>query len=189
MLYNSLAGSVRGARHYDRCIESAAFLGELRTRTLPWIPSGWERARVSPPMMPISAIFGSMSSSSKMFSLRRKACVTRFALRLPWPVLEALHDPNHPQHEEYLEWIGDSFDPDAVDADEVNRKLRRYKVRIGLPPARSPRAIPLKSHVAQTSEKCATQFKIRLTIYYPSHTQTSHTHNLDILHQCALLET
>jgi hypothetical protein len=39
-------------------------------------------------------------------------------------LLEAIHNPNHLQHEEYLEWIGDSFDPEAFDADEVNRKLR-----------------------------------------------------------------
>src|SRR6202158_3429812 len=42
-------------------------------------------------------------------------------------LLEAIHDPNHPQHEGYLEWIGDSFDPEAFDVDEVNRKLRRLK--------------------------------------------------------------
>ncbi len=42
-------------------------------------------------------------------------------------LLEAIHDPNHPQHEEYLEWIGDSFDPEAFDAEEVNRKLHRLK--------------------------------------------------------------
>jgi hypothetical protein len=41
--------------------------------------------------------------------------------------VEAIHDPNHPQHEEYLEWIGDGFDPEAFDADEVNRKLRQLK--------------------------------------------------------------
>ena len=29
----------------------------------------------------------------------------------------------HPQQEKYLEWIGDSFDPEAFDADNVNRKL------------------------------------------------------------------
>jgi hypothetical protein len=40
---------------------------------------------------------------------------------------EAIHDPNHPQREEYLEWIGDGFDSEAFDADEVNRKLRQLK--------------------------------------------------------------
>jgi hypothetical protein len=42
-------------------------------------------------------------------------------------LLEAIHNPNHPQHEGYLEWIGDNFDPEAFDAEEVNRKLRSLK--------------------------------------------------------------
>ena len=42
-------------------------------------------------------------------------------------LLEAIHDPNHPQHREYLEWIGDSFNPEAFDLNEVNRKLRQLK--------------------------------------------------------------
>ena len=41
-------------------------------------------------------------------------------------LLEATH-PNHPQHEGYLEWIGDSFDPEAFDVNKVNRKLHRLK--------------------------------------------------------------
>ncbi len=41
--------------------------------------------------------------------------------------LAAINNPRHPEHQEYLEWIGDSFDPEAFDADEVNRKLRRLK--------------------------------------------------------------
>ena len=42
-------------------------------------------------------------------------------------LLEAIHNTNHPQHDEYLEWIGDSFDPEAFNANEVNRKLRRLR--------------------------------------------------------------
>jgi hypothetical protein len=42
-------------------------------------------------------------------------------------MLEAIHDSNHPQRVGYLEWIGATFDPEAFDADEVNRKLRRLK--------------------------------------------------------------
>lgn len=42
-------------------------------------------------------------------------------------LLEAIHNPNHPQNEEYLEWIGDSFDPEAFDVNAVNRKLRQLK--------------------------------------------------------------
>ena len=38
--------------------------------------------------------------------------------------LGALRDPKHPQHEEYREWIGGAFDPEAFDVDGVNQKLR-----------------------------------------------------------------
>ena len=38
--------------------------------------------------------------------------------------LEAIRDPDHPEHEDYLEWIGGEFDPKAFDLDEVNRRLR-----------------------------------------------------------------
>ena len=37
--------------------------------------------------------------------------------------LQALADPNHPEHDEYLEWIGDTFDPEVFEADEVNQLL------------------------------------------------------------------
>jgi hypothetical protein len=43
--------------------------------------------------------------------------------------LEATRNPEHPEHREYLEWIGGRFDPEAFDAAEVNRKLRRLTQR------------------------------------------------------------
>jgi hypothetical protein len=33
-------------------------------------------------------------------------------------------DPKHPEHDELLEWIGGTFDPEAFDLSEVNRLLR-----------------------------------------------------------------
>jgi len=39
--------------------------------------------------------------------------------------LEAIRDPNHDDHEEYLTWIGGKFDPEAFDLEEVNTRLRR----------------------------------------------------------------
>jgi hypothetical protein len=41
--------------------------------------------------------------------------------------LEALGDPKHPEHDELLEWIGGSFDPEAFDLDGVNRLLRAMR--------------------------------------------------------------
>ena len=38
--------------------------------------------------------------------------------------LEAITDPHHKEHDEYLEWIGGSFDPEEFDRDEVNELLR-----------------------------------------------------------------
>jgi len=38
-------------------------------------------------------------------------------------LLEAMGDPNHPDHEEMSEWVDDGFDPLAFSADEVNAEL------------------------------------------------------------------
>lgn len=38
--------------------------------------------------------------------------------------LEAIKDPKHPEHEDYLGWIGNNFDPEAFDIDVINRRLR-----------------------------------------------------------------
>jgi hypothetical protein len=38
--------------------------------------------------------------------------------------LEAIQDPNHPEHDEYLEWIGGEFDPNAFDLEGINGELR-----------------------------------------------------------------
>ncbi|MEW6716680.1 MAG: plasmid pRiA4b ORF-3 family protein [Chloroflexota bacterium] len=38
--------------------------------------------------------------------------------------LEAISDPNHDMHEEYLNWIGGDFDPETFDPEEVNTQLR-----------------------------------------------------------------
>ena len=39
--------------------------------------------------------------------------------------LEAMQDPEHPEHEFYLEWLGEEYDPEAVDLDDINRKLQK----------------------------------------------------------------
>jgi len=40
--------------------------------------------------------------------------------------LEAMADPNHPDHDMYLEWRGE-FDPKAFDLEEVNAALRKLR--------------------------------------------------------------
>jgi hypothetical protein len=39
--------------------------------------------------------------------------------------LEAIADPEHEEHDEYMEWIGGDFDPEAFDLDEVNQLLQK----------------------------------------------------------------
>lgn len=38
--------------------------------------------------------------------------------------LEAIGNPDHPEHEDYLEWVGGAFDPEALDLEEVNERLQ-----------------------------------------------------------------
>lgn len=40
-----------------------------------------------------------------------------------YDLLDALADPNHEQHEEMRDWVGDEFDPQAFSIDLVNRRL------------------------------------------------------------------
>lgn len=42
-------------------------------------------------------------------------------------LLEALGDPEHPEHEDKLDWIGEGFDPEAFDLEEINALLRRIR--------------------------------------------------------------
>lgn len=41
--------------------------------------------------------------------------------------LEAIQDPDHPEHEAYREWYGGDFDPEAFDPAEVNAALRQWE--------------------------------------------------------------
>lgn len=48
----------------------------------------------------------------------------------PWgyaEMLKALADPDHPEREDYLEWLGDDFEPKAFDIDELNAGLAKLK--------------------------------------------------------------
>lgn len=38
--------------------------------------------------------------------------------------LNAIQNPRHKEHDEMLEWVGGEFDPEAFDADKVNKQLR-----------------------------------------------------------------
>ena len=44
-----------------------------------------------------------------------------------YELLEAIQDPDHPEHEELKEWLGDEFDPDDFDIDAVNRRCQALR--------------------------------------------------------------
>jgi hypothetical protein len=41
--------------------------------------------------------------------------------------LEAIADPNHKEHAMYVEWVGDDFDPQYFNLDEINAALKSFK--------------------------------------------------------------
>jgi hypothetical protein len=41
--------------------------------------------------------------------------------------LEAIQNPEHPEHSMYLEWSGGDFDPEAFDLDAINQALHTLK--------------------------------------------------------------
>lgn len=46
-----------------------------------------------------------------------------------YEMLEALEDPEHPEHEVFSEWLpGGGWDPDNVDLDAINRRLKYVRV-------------------------------------------------------------
>lgn len=40
--------------------------------------------------------------------------------------VNTIQDPEHPDHQEMLEWVGGSFDPEVLDLEEVNEMLIEY---------------------------------------------------------------
>lgn len=43
--------------------------------------------------------------------------------------LEAIQDPKHPEHDEMLEWVGGSFDPEEFDLDAINEEVKTYRIK------------------------------------------------------------
>jgi hypothetical protein len=42
--------------------------------------------------------------------------------------LDAISNPRHDEHEDYVVWIGGAFDPEGFDINSVNRELRRRRL-------------------------------------------------------------
>ena len=41
--------------------------------------------------------------------------------------LDAIQHEDHPEHDDYREWIGGDFDPEAFDLEEVNQELKQIR--------------------------------------------------------------
>ena len=41
-------------------------------------------------------------------------------------LLDAIHDPDHPEHDSMLEWLGEDFDSEELDINEINDMLLEY---------------------------------------------------------------
>ena len=61
--------------------------------------------------------------------------------------VEALRDPEHEEHEEYLTWIGGKFAPNAFDLDLVNQRLRKINI--------APNAWQMEDYPSYPEEKKA----------------------------------
>lgn len=42
-------------------------------------------------------------------------------------LLEAIEDPDHPEHEDLMDWLGGDFDPEVFDQEEINNRLKRIR--------------------------------------------------------------
>jgi hypothetical protein len=42
-------------------------------------------------------------------------------------LLEALLEPEHPEHKSYQDWVDKNFNPDVFNLDEINQKLESFK--------------------------------------------------------------
>jgi hypothetical protein len=54
-----------------------------------------------------------------------------------YDLLDALKDPNHDEHEELQDWVGDDYDPEAFSIEAVNRMLTRLLPRRSMRSSRS----------------------------------------------------
>jgi hypothetical protein len=42
-------------------------------------------------------------------------------------LLEIIKNPDHEEHEDMMEWMGDDFDPEEFNLDAINQDLKRMK--------------------------------------------------------------
>ncbi|MGC9358242.1 MAG: plasmid pRiA4b ORF-3 family protein [Anaerolineae bacterium] len=59
----------------------------------------------------------------------RRACPPEDIGGIPgyYMFLEAMEDPDHPEHGRYVEWFGEDFDPDEFDVEACNEWLENFR--------------------------------------------------------------
>lgn len=61
---------------------------------------------------------------------RRLACPLARGPHRPsgyYNFIEAMQDPEHPEHDDLKEWHGAGFDPGELNLDDINEELRRHR--------------------------------------------------------------
>jgi hypothetical protein len=123
-----LPSSQKGARHrlapMENADEKATRLGELLRRPRDWLVydydfgDSWEHEVLLEDIRP-----GPPSTRLPMVLAGRGACPPEDVGGLSgyYHFLEVIKDPNHPEHEDMLEWAGKDFDPSAFDVQDINR--------------------------------------------------------------------
>src|SRR3989338_3719370 len=46
-------------------------------------------------------------------------------------MLETIRNPEDPEYEDMIDWLGDKFDPEEFDLEAINNKLKRFKKKRG----------------------------------------------------------
>lgn len=82
---------------------------------------GWEHDVLIEKVLPYD------QADSRPLCLKGKRACPPEDVGGPWGYenfLEAIGDPAHPEHNEFLEWVGGGFDPEEFNLDEINEDLK-----------------------------------------------------------------
>ncbi len=91
----------------------------------------WEHTILVEAILPADPSTGSGSKHHSVCVAGKRACPPESSGGV-WgygEILEASTNPKHPEHNRYLEWIGENFDSEHFDLDEVNKVLRNPRSR------------------------------------------------------------
>jgi Plasmid pRiA4b ORF-3-like protein len=108
----------------ERADEKATRLDELLRRRTDWLVYDYDFGDSWEHELLLEEIHPRLPSTRLPIVLAgRGACPPEDVGGLPgyYHFLEAIKDPNHPEHEDMLEWAGKDFDASAFDVQEINR--------------------------------------------------------------------